>query len=62
MRETGQVKAITPAGTAQFTADAERVTWDSDALQHLCDSSTELARILLPHRKITPVAGGITIK
>src|SRR5512137_1987957 len=43
MRETGQVKAITPVGTAQFTADSERVTWDGDALDALCASDDKLA-------------------
>jgi hypothetical protein len=62
MRETGQVKAVTPAGTAQFTADSERVTWDSDALDSLCKSDDALARILLPHRTVKPVAGSLTIK
>jgi hypothetical protein len=62
MRETGQVKAVTPAGTALFTADSERVTWDSDALDALCASSAELARILLPHRTVKTVVGSLTIK
>jgi hypothetical protein len=62
MRETGQVKAVTPAGTALFTADWERVTWDGDALDSLCKSDDALARILLPHRTVKPVAGSLTIK
>jgi hypothetical protein len=62
MRETGQVKAVTPAGTALFTNDSERVTWDGDALNALCASDAALARILLPHRTVKPVAGSLTIK
>lgn len=62
MHETGQVKAVMPAGTAQFTAASERVSWDSDALDALCASDANLARILLPHRTVKPVAGSLTIK
>ena len=40
----------------------ERVTWDSDALDALCASDDNLARILLPHRTVKPVAGSLTIK
>jgi len=62
MRETGQTKASTPAGTASFTAASERVSWDSKALDALCLSNDALARIIRPHRKVTLVAGGLTIK
>lgn len=62
MQETGQTKAITPAGTAQFTAASERVSWDGKALDALCASSPAIATILTPHRKVTQVAGGLTIK
>lgn len=62
MQETGQVKAITPAGTAQFTADSVRVSWDSKALDALCASDAGLAGILKPHRKETACKGSLTIK
>jgi hypothetical protein len=62
MQETGQTKAITPAGTASFAAASERVSWDSKALDALCASDELIALILLPHRKVTQVAGGLTIK
>lgn len=62
MQETGQVKAITPAGTAQFTADSVRVSYDTKALDALCASSAELCGILVPHRKETAVKGSLTIK
>ena len=62
MQETGQVKAITAAGTAQFTADSLRVSYDTKALDALCASSADLCGILLPHRKETAVKGNLTIK
>lgn len=62
MRETGQVKAITPAGTVQFTAASVRVAYDTKALDALCASDDNVARLLLPHRKETQVAGSLTIK
>ena len=62
MQETGQVKAITPAGTAQFTADSVRVSYDTKALDALCASDGLVARLLNPHRKETAVKGSLTIK
>jgi len=62
MQETGQVKAITPAGTAQFTNNSIRVSWDAKALDALCASDDGLARLLTPHRKETAVLGSLTIK
>ena len=62
MQKTGQVKAITSAGTAQFTADSVRVSWDAKALDALCASSADLCGILVPHRKETTVKGSLTIK
>ena len=62
MQETGQVKAITPAGTAQFTADSVRVSYDTKALDALRLSDALLDRVLTPHRKETVVKGGLTIK
>ena len=62
MQETGQVKAITPAGTATFTAPYESVKWDGKALDALCASSADIATLLTPHRRVTQVAGALTIK
>ena len=62
MQDTGQTKAITPAGTATFTAPSERVSYDTNALNALCASDGLVARLLAPHRKVTQVAGGLTIK
>ena len=62
MQETGQVKAITPAGTAQFTADSVRVSYDTKAIDALVASDDGLARLLTPHRKETAVKGSLTIK
>jgi hypothetical protein len=62
MLETGQVKAQTPSGTAQFAANSERVSYDAKALDALCASSEELSRIIAPHRKWTIVKGSLTIK
>ena len=62
MQETGQMKAITPAGTAQFTSDSVRVSYDTKALDALRASDDTLARLLTPHRKETTVKGSLTIK
>lgn len=62
MQETGQVKAITSAGTAQFTADSVRVSYDTKALDALRLSDELLDRVLTPHRKETAVKGSLTIK
>jgi protoporphyrinogen oxidase len=62
MQETGQVKAITSAGTAQFTADSVRVSYDTKAIDALVASDDGLARLLTPHRKETAVKGSLTIK
>ena len=62
MQETGQVKAITAAGTAAFTADSVRVSYDTKALDALSASDDGLFRLLSPHRKETPVKGSLTIK
>jgi hypothetical protein len=62
MQETGQVKAITPAGTAQFTSDSVRVSYDTKAIDALVASDDGLARLLTPHRKETAVKGSLTIK
>lgn len=62
MRETGQVKAITAAGTAQFTSDSVRVSYDTKALEALSASDDTLAHLLSPHRKETVVKGSLTIK
>jgi protoporphyrinogen oxidase len=62
MMETGQTKASTPAGTAQFTADSIRVTWDGKALDALCASSPAVAELLSPHRTEKVQPGSLTIK
>jgi hypothetical protein len=62
MQETGQTKAVMPAGTAQFTADSVRVSYDTKALDALCASSPNLAEVLAPHRKEMTVKGSLTIK
>jgi hypothetical protein len=62
MHETGQVKAITPAGTAAFTSDSVRVSYDTKALDALIASDDGLSRLLTPHRKETAVKGSLTIK
>jgi hypothetical protein len=62
MQETGQVKAITSAGTAQFTTPSLRVSYDTKALDALSASDDGLARLLKPHRIETFVKGALTIK
>jgi hypothetical protein len=62
MQETGQTKAVTTSGTAQFTADSVRTSYDTKALDALSASDEVLARILAPHRKETTAKGSLTIK
>jgi len=62
MAETGDLSITTPAGKAMVTAPGQRVSYDWKALDALCASSPDLARILSPHRKETQVAGSLTIR
>lgn len=62
MQETGQVKAVTTSGTAQFTAASIRIAYDWKALDALCASDETLAHILKPHRSEKQVAGALLIK
>lgn len=60
--ETGRERWDTESGTAVLTSPSVRTTWDSKALDALCASNDELARLLAPHRRETMVAGSVTIK
>lgn len=62
MAETGQTTYKTPAGEAYVPAPSTRITYDARALDALCASSPELARVLAPHRKETSVPGSLTIR
>lgn len=62
MAETGELSITTPAGKAMVTAPSQRVSYDWKALDALIASSEDLARILSPHRKVTQVAGSLTIR
>lgn len=62
MLETGNYTINTPAGKAMVTAPSVRVAYDAKALDALCASSPDIARILEPHRKETMIAGSLTIR
>lgn len=62
MAETGQTTYKTPSGDAYVPAPSTRVTYDARALDALCASSPELARVLAPHRKETSVPGSLVIR
>ena len=51
MQETGQTAYKTAAGGVAMTSPSVSVTYDAKALDALCASSAELARMLQPHRK-----------
>ena len=51
MTETGQTAYNTPAGKVAMTSPSVSVSYDAKALDALCASSAELARMLQPHRK-----------
>jgi len=60
--ETGNERWNTPAGVAVLTSPSVRVIWDAKALDALCASDDDLARVLAPHRRETMVAGSVTVK
>jgi len=62
MAETGQTTYKTPSGDAYVPAPSTRVTYDAKALDALCASSPDLARVLAPHRKETSVPGSLVIR
>lgn len=62
MAETGITTYKTPAGDAYVPAPSTRVSYDAKALDALCASSDELARVLAPHRRETSVPGSLTIR
>lgn len=62
MAETGCTTYRTPSGDAYIPAPSTRVTYDTKALDALCASSPELARVLAPHRRETSVPGSLTIR
>ncbi len=60
--ETGRERWDTDAGIAVLTSPSVRTTWDGKALDALCASNDDLARLLTPHRRETMVAGSVTVK
>ena len=60
--ETGQTDWTTQAGKVYFPKPSVSVSYDAKALDALCESSEELARILRPHRRETERAGSMTIR
>ena len=61
MQETGQTTYNTPAGKVAVTAPSVTVAYDAKALDALCASSAELARVLRPHRKESERPGTMRI-
>jgi hypothetical protein len=55
-------KATTNAGKALITAPSMTISYNATALDALCASDDNLARMLRPHRKETMRAGTLTIK
>jgi len=62
MAETGTLRYDVQAGSAYVTKPSIRASYDTKALDALCASNADIARILAPHRKETEVAGSLTIK
>ena len=62
MAETGETDYKTAEGRVYVTAPSQRVSYDTKALDALCASSADVARLLEPHRKVIQVAGTMTIK
>jgi len=62
IEETGQDKWETDFARCYITKPSVTVTYDKKALDALCKSDDNLARLLLPHRKETERAGTLTIR
>ena len=59
--ETGQMKHVTKAGTAQVTAPGVTISYNTKALDALLASDDNRARILAPPRSVKERAGTLTI-
>lgn len=62
MAETEMLDYKSDAGRAYVSGPSVRVTYDNKALDVLCGSDAKLAAKLAPYRKVTEVAGSLTIK
>ena len=62
MQAHGVPSVRSDAGQAYTAADSEVVTYDAAALDALCASSDEVARLLRPHRKVSQRKGAFTIR
>jgi hypothetical protein len=60
--ETGQTAAETSAAKISIGHPSTRVSYDRKALDALCMSDDDAARLLTPHRKETEVPGSLTIR
>lgn len=60
--ETGQMEWDTESGKVYVPKPSSSVRYDAAALDALCDSNDELARILRPHRRETQREGSVTIR
>lgn len=62
MEETGETSITTAAGKAYVLRPSVSVSYDAKALDALCASDDNLARILQPHRRESQRAGTLTIR
>lgn len=58
----GGARWNTAAGSAYVSAPSTRASWDDKALMALCDDDPALAERILRYRKVTNVAGALTVK
>lgn len=59
--ETGETRLTTKSGIASIIKPSLRIEYDWKKLDELCADNNELANLLLPHRKVTEVAGSLRI-
>ena len=62
MEETGEMEWSTESGKVYVSKPSVSVRYDTRALDALCESSDELARVLRPHRIVSERAGSMTIR
>lgn len=60
--ELATTDAATPSGRAYVTKPSTRITYDAKGLDALAGLDEELATVLDPYRRVTEVAGTLTIR
>lgn len=58
----GGARWNTAVGSAYVSAPSTRASWDDKSLMALCDDDPALAERILRYRKVTNVAGALTVK